>query len=342
MTADRFSADGFQVTVLPPPKGLSFATGVGLFHGHVAGDGQGRGYKRPPFLWRTVKAEPLPLGAYKDVKLRRARGSDAAGFWEIGASGKRGAIGWRMDGESVTLVDLHPTGYVKSYAMGCAKGVHVGTGEPKAAKGQKAGDVGLIWRGSADACSVVRSDAGEVALEQTDGDAHVGGAGARAALWRGDGESTTLLGPENRNSVAHGVGDGEQVGEVWVGSGPHACLWRGSAESMVDLTPAGYESSQAWSCAGGFQVGFVKRKETTKAGFGSPETRACLWAGDSDTFLDLHAFVPAPWNASVATAIEVHSDVVRIVGTVEEFIFHGDAPSIGARRACLWEARRRG
>lgn len=96
---------------------------------------------------------------------------------------------------------------------------------------------------------------------------------------------------------------------------------------MVDLNPRDYETSRAASCDGGLQVGFVKRKENTKAGFSSPETHACIWAGTADAFLDLHTFVPQPWNASVASAIELDGDLVRIVGSVEEFIFHGDAPS---------------
>lgn len=166
--------------------------------------------------------------------------------------------------------------------------------------------------------------------------------GTRAALWRDNGESVSLLGPENRSSIANGVGGGEQVGELWIGAGPHACLWHGTQNSMVDLNPRDYETSRAASCGGGLQVGFVKRKENTKAGFGSPETHACIWAGTADAFLDLHTFVPQPWNASVASAIELDGDLVRIVGSVEEFIFHGDAPSIGARQPCLWEARWKG
>lgn len=47
------------------------------------------------------------------------------------------------------------------------------------------------------------------------------------------------------------------------------------------------------------------------------------------------------WNAPVARSIEIAGDLVRIAGSVEEFVFHGDAPAIGARLACVWEGRRR-
>lgn len=111
---------------------------------------------------------------------------------------------------------------------------------------------------------------------------------------------------------------------------------------MADLNPAGFETSRAYACAGRLQVGMAKPREMTKAGFTAPETRAILWAGAAGEYIDLHAFVPAPWNASVARSIEISGDLVRIAGSVEEFVFHGDAPAIGARLACVWEGHRRG
>lgn len=340
--ADRFAPDGFRVTVLPRPKGQNLAEAIGFLAGHAAGSAQGRGTRMPPYLWRAGSPEPLPLGARKDIHLRAARGTDAVGYWEVGASGKRGAVAWRMDGDLVDLVELPGDGYTQTHALGCARGVQVGSGQPKVKKGAHAADVGLVWRGGAAPPTAIASGDGEVELWATDGEAHVGTVGSgRAAMWRGSG-AVVLLGPADRATSAQGIGDGEQVGEIWVGRGPHAVLWRDTEASMVDLNPAGFETSRAYACAGGFQVGMVKPLEMTRAGFNAPETRAALWAGAGDQFLDLHAAVPAPWNASVARAIEIEGDVVRIAGSVEEFIFHGDAPSIGARLACVWEARRRG
>jgi hypothetical protein len=316
------------------------AEAFGFFDSQPAGYAQGRGLKTPPFLWRDGKAEPFPPGTHKNVRLRAARGDCAAGFWETGS--KRGAVCWRTIDGALALVDLHPDRFASSYAMGCGGGAQVGVGEPAVKKGAKSAEVGIVWRGSKTNPTILTLDGDEVSLAGTDGTAHVGAVGKlRAAMWRDDGASAVLLGPSGRGTAAVGVGDGEQVGEVWIGVGPRAVMWRGSEASMTDLHPTGFETSRALACAGGFQVGFAKPQEMTRAGFSAPETHALLWAGAADALVDLHSVVPSPWNASMARAIEVDADVVRIAGQVDEFILHGDVPSLGARQACVWQARRR-
>jgi hypothetical protein len=130
---------------------------------------------------------------------------------------------------------------------------------------------------------------------------------------------------------------------VWTGRGGRAALWRGSAASFVDLSPADQEGARAGDCAGGYQVGHCQAALATRGEVASLALRAALWAGTADSHVDLQAFVPPPWNASSASAVEVRGDRLRIVGEVTQFVVEGElTPSeqhlMVAEAPGVWEA----
>jgi hypothetical protein len=72
--------------------------------------------------------------------------------------------------------------------------------------------------------------------------------------------------------------------------------------------------------------------------------KAALWRGSADSFVDLQALTPAPWNASSATAVEVRAGVLRIAGDVTQFgvadeLTPRESQSLIASRPALWETR---
>ncbi len=161
-------------------------------------------------------------------------------------------------------------------------------------------------------------------------------------LWPADGSRVIVLGDDRSITEAWCVGDGEQVGLRWTRKGSAAALWHGSPDSFVDLTPEGHESAHASGCVRGHQVGHVQVKANTMSDAGSMATRAALWRGQAVTFVDLHAFVPAPWNASSARAVEVRNGLLRIVGTVTQFgatdeLTPRESQYVIANQPALWE-----
>jgi hypothetical protein len=118
-----------------------------------------------------------------------------------------------------TTIDLNPSGFDGSDALGVAGGQQVGFGRGAATGNQ---DHALLWTGSA-ASVVDLNPSGFV------------------------------------DSTARGVAGGQQVGAgvgPATGNQLHALLWTGTAASVVDLNPIGFDFSQAFGVAGGQQVGF--------------------------------------------------------------------------------------
>jgi len=314
----------WKFTILPSPKRLTRSRGYGFCGGNVVGEGESRG-PSVPHWWPGGKAEMLTHPEQKRLSARGASGDAIPGFWTRSSGGFGGAIGWKLVKGALDIVDLHPEkGWDHTIAMGAGGGAFAGSGERKAKKGERAVDVALLWNPDGSMIELPPAEAGNEAMASaTDGEWVAGRAGRtggqRAALWPKDGSRVIVLGDDRSISEAWGVSDGEQVGVRWTRKGSAAALWRGSAESFVDLTPEGHESGHASGCAHGHQVGYVQVKAETKSGSGSMASRAALWRGQAATFVDLHAFVPAPWNASSAAAVEVRNGVLRIVGTVTQF-----------------------
>ena len=110
--------------------------------------------------------------------------------------------------------------------------------------------------------------------------------------------------------------DGElQAGTAFKGMRARAALWRGSTESFSDLTPRGFETGRISGGTQGYQVGFVREKDTTKNGSSGINNRAILWQGTAEKYLDLNSLLPSnTYNASVAHAIEISESKIQICG----------------------------
>ncbi len=185
--------------------------------------------------------------------------------------------------------------------------------------GEYARKVGLVWRnGSGPAVVSAESD---VALNATDGTAVAGNVRGKAALWSSPTAAPTLLHPEKLFMSEVKALDGDvQAGSAWKGMRSRAAIWRGSAESFVDVTPKAFQVGIISASAVGYQVGSVRAKENTKNGTPGSDNRALLWQGAADRTFDLHALLEGtPYNASMAMAIEVEGDVVRICGQASRY-----------------------
>lgn len=339
----------WTVTVLPLPKRMAFARVSGFCGGHVVGETESRNGGAPtPHWWPGGEPAPITHPEQKRFSARSASGDAIVGFWSRSGGGFGGACGWRRVGNALEVVDLHPgKAWDHTIAMGSGAGAYTGSGERKVKKGERAVDIALFWRPDGTMVELPPAEAGNEAMAQgTDGAWVVGRVGRtggqRAALWPADGSRVIVLGDERSITEACAVADGEQVGVRWTGKGNAAALWRGDAASFVDLTPAGHQSGWARGCARGFQVGHVQVKDTLRSGSSSMASKAALWRGSAASFVDLHALLPAPWNASSAGVVEVRDGVLRIAGDVTQFgttdeLTPRESQYLIASRAVLWE-----
>jgi len=138
--------------------------------------------------------------------------------------------------------------------------------------------------------------------------------------------TTTDLNPSGfSNSLANGVGGGQQVGSGSVPAtgliGPgssHALLWTGTAASAVDLNPGGgFTTSQALGVGGGQQVGFGSGGITGGVGM----NHALLWTGTAASAVDLN---PSGFARSQANGVSGGQQVG-----------FGNSPAFG-NHALLW------
>lgn len=189
------------------------------------------------------------------------------------------ALLWR--GSAASVVDLHPSGFTYSEAVGVSGG-------------QQVGDAHII------------RPLESVALPRLSDIIH-------ALLWRGSAASVVDLNPSGfTDSEAHGISGGEIVGwgDVIAPDDTgilHALLWHGTATNVVDLHPRGFDSSEANGTNGTEQVGWG-----LSCWSGGGELRACataarhalLWYGSAATVVDLHAFLPSDFVQSEALGID--------------------------------------
>lgn len=179
-------------------------------------------------------------------------------------------------------------------------------------------DVGLLWRDGAD--PVVIDGPGDVSLRATDGVQIAGSIRGRAMLWREVGQDPIDLAPDKSFASEIEALDGEyQIGSVFKGMCARAGLWQGSAASFRDLTPKGFQTARAYGAAQGLQVGMVRVKDVTRNGSTGCDNRAVLWEGAPDRWVDLNAMLPPDYNASVAWAITVSGNEIRICGEASRY-----------------------
>lgn len=337
----------WTVTLLPLPKRMSRASAFGLCGGFAVGRAEGTTSHSKPHWWPQGEPRLLAAGEHKRLSVHRAHDREIPGSWSKANGWTRGALGWRLDAAgALTATDLHDPGrFAWTVALAAGGGCFAGYGEPKLKKGQKALERALFWRADGTLVELPIDSDTEAMAEGTDGVWVVGRhgrtGGQRAALWRADTGEFVSLGP---TSEAYGVRDGQQVGCRFAGMKTSAALWTGSAASCVDLSPKNQELAVARDCAQGLQVGYCNAKIDTRGRTGSMAARAALWAGTAASHVDLQAFVPAPWNASSAWAIEVAGDTLRIAGEATQFSVEGELTRneqhrMVAQAPIVWEAR---
>jgi hypothetical protein len=69
------------------------------------------------------------------------------------------------------------------------------------------------------------------------------------------------------------------------------------------------------------------------------KTRALLWGGAADDFVDLQEALPAPWNASQAIDLFVDGDTLRILGTVTEAVMSRGYEMKAGEHPVIWEMK---
>jgi hypothetical protein len=226
------------------------------------------------------------------------------------------------NGSAASYVDLNPSGFNWSYALGTSGTQQVGGGYGSATGGNYHA---LLWNGSAD--SFIDLNPSGFAYSEAlgiSGTQQVGWGNGHALLWNGSAASYVDLNPSGFDeSLALGINGTQQVG--W-GYGPatggeddHAALlWSGTAASCVDLNPGGFIGSEAWGTNG-----------TQQVGWGSPTVYgrvALLWNGNADSYIDLSQFLPTGLTYSWAQAIDSSGNIVGFA-----------VDSSGNEHAILWQ-----
>jgi hypothetical protein len=225
---------------------------------------------------------------------------------------------------SYIAIDLNPSGFTKSAAVGISGTQQVGSGSGSATGGNSHA---LLWNGSAasyvDLHPSVFAGSNAVGISGTQqvGLGYTIGGYEHALLWNGSAASFIDLNPSGFVwSIANGTSGTQQVGWGTPGEGYHALLWNGSAGSVIDLNPSGFVWSIAYGTSGTQQVG---------SGMGSAtgdNNHALLWNGSADSYVDLHQFLSSDFISSEALGIAGNGNIIGYA-----------TDSLGNTHAILWQ-----
>jgi len=269
--------------------------------------------------------------SYIDLGGRAAYGTD--GMSQVGAGDVSAALWTGTLGSQVDLTPpppAPPATYADSRAMDVDGGVQVGTTwriEPFIIGAIP--DAG-IWTGTGASWTSLTPLGPSSSIGSTGEGSHngvqVGSVQRHAAMWFGTAESFVDLNPMFAiSSIAYDVHNGAQVGSANFGTFgfPRAILWKGTAASFRDLTSDVITSGEALGVYDFLQVGYIYDDTT------SNQTHASLWAGTSDSLLDLHAFLPVGYTASRAEGVWISdAGVAYVAGWAVN--------SLGNAEAKLW------
>jgi len=336
---DRVDTSAITTTFLPLPKRKKRGSAMAFCGGDPVASVEGAGHY-PPFRW--VDGAPQEI-TFQDMKKLSARGGSAtqlAGYWTT-PKGDDHAVVWtrRSDG-ALAGAELHPGKWEKSIALACGDGQQVGFGyEIFVRHPSKA----LLWEGSRDSVVVLTGpdpNVDAMGMAVADG-VQVGVVGGsmdkHACLWRGTTASHVDLHPTSAaliGSEALGIGDGQQVGQVWdTEMANRAALWSGSVDTYVNLAPNGFVRSCATTCLRGLQAGWVAKEDRGML------VRAILWGGSAEDYVDLQDFLPAPWNTSSVMALDVDGDRLRVLGTAKQAVKSNGYEMNAGEQPVIWEMR---
>ena len=313
-SAARGQSPGYQFIDLHPAGYVhTFARDISAGRVFGYGNGPGNGNTHAT-LWPQLNSNAAldlnPPGFV--MSLGEAASGNSSVGWGYGPATER-ALLWT--GTSSTPVNLHAGAFTHTYAHGVHGAQQVGKGTI-----ESGGSHALLWHGSAatmvDLHPHPATGFRSTVAIATDGVQQVGsgvltgGGNPRALLWTGNAGSMVDLTPArfaNFSVSIDGVSNGQQVGTVsflLIGEGHHALLWRGSAESVVDLHPAGFARSRARDTNGSQQVGegYINLDPAVTT------SHALLWNGSPDA-IDLHQFLPAGYESSIAYGIDEFGNV---------------------------------
>ena len=335
--------DSWRVIRLTLPKGYSRGGAYGFCGRHAVGNAETIRAGSFACWWPDGKPQLLKLKGKKYVACGRASGETIPGLWREQSSEMRAAVWVRRGGTLATRV-LHTKGFDQSWASAAGDGVVIGMAKQPTEPGSRARTIGVVWRDGEEPVTVTAN--GDIALFATDGTRLAGSVHGRAMLWPSPNATPIDLSPKGMEMSEVQALDGElQVGMAFKGFRARACLWRGGADSFVDITPKKHQTGRALAGAQGYQVGFVREKDTTRGGSGGSDNRAVLWQGAADRWFDLHSLVDSTqYNASMASAIEIQGDVLRICGQVTRYeVLHPDTPyeshAVPVAHPVVWTAR---
>jgi hypothetical protein len=344
----RIESRSWKVTILPLPRGLTFARALCFGAGGILGVAEARRQSPRRCLW--VEGQGEPIKEPKGFEPWGACGRQLVGRLPVNTK-DHAVLCERQDARRAP-VDLHPPRYASSVATGCADGQQVGYGVPAGQTAPSPIERALLWSGTPDGVIELRGpEPGRQthALAVRDG-VQVGEYGRNwsrhAAMWRSSSASMTDLHPappkgyppDVQVSTAEGVADGQQVGVVgWkktqlASQVARAALWTDSAASFIDLTPRAFKNAWAYACARGLQVGWATRSASVG------QNRAILWNGSAKDYIALQDLVPAPWNRSFARDISVEGTALRILGTVSQMSKDSANEVLRAEQIAVWEA----
>ena len=335
--------DSWQVTILPFPRGFSRGSVYGFCDGHAVGHAETVRAGSFGCWWPDGKAERLSLEGKKYVVSARAGGDIIPGLWREESSEMRAAA-WALEKGKLRARVLHTEAFDQTWASASGGGVVVGMARQHAEPGRRAGTVGVVWRGDEEA--VIVSAERDVSLYATDGTRLAGSIHGRATLWSSPNASPIDLSPKGMEMSEVQALDGNiQIGTAFKGFRAHAGFWRGSAESFTSLTPKGFQTSRTSDGRQGYQVGFVRKKDTTRGGSGGSDNCAVIWQSAPDRWFDLNALLPSSkYNASRALAIDIRGDVVQIGGEASRYEpYHPGTPqeshAVPVAHPVIWTAR---
>ena len=205
------------------------------------------------------------------------------------------ALLWR--GTASSAIDLHPSGFINSYAYGVSGNKQVGYASTNESHLAHA----ILWKGTAESAVDLNPDGfGSSYAMGITGNHQIGygyltTGGTHALLWKGTAASAIDLQPDGFvDSVGQAISGDSQVGygRSFATSYEHALLWKSSAASAVDLHPSGFDRSFAIGVAGGMQVGWAEvRVFPPPSGPWTDIDHAFLWHETSQSAVDLHQFL---------------------------------------------------
>lgn len=307
-SAGACSAAGQYVAVNVHPPGYVHSELRGAYGGRQTGYAYRHDYRA--MVWSGTSASAVSLHP-SDSTESTASGIYAARQGGYRAAGFQAASHATIWSDTGGFQDIHPVDYLASGLYAMTDDAQVGTVVRRGpGQTERAG----LWYGSGSsfvdlhpAAGYWRSTAYAVDGAFQYGTAAPTGHIERAVRWSGTAESMIELHPEgyDRSYIFDAQG-GQQVGSAFHTQSfqTRAILWHGVPGSHVNLTPPGYTIASALGVANNVQAGYVGSLQTN-------DPRAAMWRGSAESFVDLHALLPAGYRSSIAWGIDpVTGDIV--------------------------------